>query len=204
MAEEKKSRIEADIESLEQGIFTGEEGGDERSSPRKDFIASIFVALLGVFAMILAVQLGKPESLYTAPGLLPFVTGASLILMALGLFVKTKRRYGWEEMLKSEGTQAIKNYFADIEQRRTLLLMLVIGIYVVVLGQMDMDLRFKTSFYTFRFSGFELISIPVIFFILRFFWRSTLLNCFLVATGIVVFLAVVFRDGFQILLPGSG
>ena len=44
MAEEKKSRIEADIASLEQGIFTGEEGGDERSSPRKEFIASIVVA----------------------------------------------------------------------------------------------------------------------------------------------------------------
>jgi hypothetical protein len=31
-----------------------------------------------------------------------------------------------------------------------------------------------------------------------------LFNCFLVSTGIVVFLAVIFRDGFQILLPGSG
>ncbi|MBT3989895.1 MAG: hypothetical protein HON14_03785 [Rhodospirillaceae bacterium] len=204
MAEEKKSRIEADIESLEKGIFTGEEGGEERSSPRKDFIASIVVALLGIFAMILAVDLGKPESLYTAPGLLPFVTGASLILMAIGLFVKTKRRYGLEEMLKSDGLQAIINYLGYIESRRTLMLMVVIFVYVMVLGQMDMDLRFKTSFYTFRFSGFELVSIPVIFFILRFFWRSTILNCFLVSTGIVVFLAVVFRDGFQILLPGSG
>ncbi|MBT7953698.1 MAG: hypothetical protein HN731_00780 [Rhodospirillaceae bacterium] len=204
MAEEKKSRIEADIESLEQGIFTGEEGGDERSSPRKDFIASIFVALLGVFAMILAVQLGAPESILTAPGLLPFFTGASLILMAIGLLVKTKRRYGWDPMLQSSGFGAISAYLAEPESRRTLMLMLIVFAYVMVLGQMDMDLRYKTSFYTFRFSGFEAISIPVIFFILRFFWRSTLLNCFLVATGIVVFLAVVFRDGFQILLPGSG
>lgn len=204
MADDKKSRIEADIESLEKGIFTGEEGGDERSTPHKDFIASIAIAVLGVLAMILSVQLGTVDSLYTAPGLLPFVTGASLIVMAIGLILKTKRRYGWDEMLKSEGTQAIRNYFAETENRRTLLLMLIVGVYVVILGQMDMDLRYKTSFYTFRFSGFELISIPVILIILRFFWRSTLLNCFLVSTGIVVFLAVVFRDGFQILLPGSG
>ena len=204
MAEEKKSRIEADIESLEQGIFTGEEGGEERSSPRKDFIAAIVVAVLGLFAMYLSVQLGAPESILTAPGLLPFVAGASLILMALGLLIKTKRRYGWEPMLESSGMGAISAYLAEPEARRTLMLMLVVFAYVMVLGQMDMDLRYKTSFYTFRFSGFELISIPVIFFILRFFWRSTLLNCFLVAVGIVVFLAVVFRDGFQILLPGSG
>jgi len=204
MAEEKKSRIEADIESLEKGVFTGEEGGDERSTPHKDFIASIFVGALGIFAMILAVQLEKPESIYTAPGLLPFVTGASLIVMAIGLFVKTKRRHGLEEMLKSDGVRAIVTYLSDIEQRRTLLLMIMLGIYVLILGEMDMDWRYKTSFYTFRFSGFEAVSIPVTTFILRFFWRSSLLNCFLVGTGVVVFLAVVFRDGFQILLPGSG
>ena len=204
MAEEKKSRIEADIESLEKGIFTGEEGGDERSSPHKDFIASIAVGALGIFAMILSVQLDKPESLYTAPGLLPFVTGASLVMMAIGLFVKTKRRFGLEEMLRSDGINAVYKYFSDVESRRTLMLMFVVFIYVVVLGQMDLDWRFKTSFYTFRISGFELISIPIITFILRFFWRSSLLNCFLVGTGVVVFLAVVFRDGFQILLPGSG
>ena len=204
MADQKKSRLEADIESLEKGIFTGEEGGDERSSPHKDFIASIVVAIFGAFSMYFSLQLGAPENLYTAPGLLPFVTGASLILMAWGLFVKTRRRYGMEEMLKSEGTRAISAYLAETENRRTLLLMTIVGLYVIVLGQMDFDWRFKTSFYTFRFSGFEAISIPVIFVILRFFWRSTLLNCFLVATGIVVFLAVVFRDGFLILLPGAG
>ncbi len=124
--------------------------------------------------------------------------------MAIGLLVKTKRRYGWEPMLESTGTNTILDYLTEPESRRTLMLMLVVFIYVMVLGLMDMDLRFTTSFYTFRFFGFELISIPVIFFILRFFWRSTLLNCFLVAIGIVVFLAMVFRDGFQILLPGSG
>ena len=108
------------------------------------------------------------------------------------------------KMLKSRGILIIKDYLADVEAFRTLMLMLFIGLYVLVLGQMDMDLRFKTNFYTFRFSGFELISIPVIFCILRFFWRSTIFNCFLVSAGIVTFLAVVFRDGFQILLPGSG
>jgi hypothetical protein len=204
MAEEKKSRIEADIESLEKGIFTGEEGGDERSTPHKDFIASIAIAVIGLFAMYLSVQLDSPDHILTAPGLLPFVTGLSLIVMAIGLILKTKRKYGWDEMLKSDGIGAIAAYFSDVENRRTLMLMVIVGLYVITLGQMDLDLRFKTSFYTFRFSGFEAISIPVILVILRFFWRSTLLNCFLVSTGIVVFLAVVFRDGFQILLPGSG
>jgi hypothetical protein len=204
MSEKRKSRIEADIESLERGVFTGEEGGSERTSPRKDFIASIAVAALGILAMTLAAQLDTLDSPYTAPGLLPFITGVSLVLMAIGLFEKTRRRYGLDAMLKSDGIQAITDYLAATENRRTLLLMVVIGLYVLILGQMDMDLRYKTSFYTFRFSGFEAISIPFISLILRYFWRSTLFNCFLVSTGIVVFLAVIFRDGFQILLPGSG
>lgn len=204
MAEGQKSRIEADIESLEKGVFTGEEGGDERSTPRKDFIASAAVAVLGIFAMILSVRLGNPESIFTAPGVLPFITGASLVVMGAGLFLKTKRRYGMDEMLAGDSLRTVRNYLSDPEARRTLMLMLVIFAYVMILGQTDLDWRFKTAVYTFRFSGFELISIPFIFFILRFFWRSTLLNCFLVATGIVVFLAVVFRDGFQILLPGAG
>ena len=204
MTEQKKSRIDADIESLEQGVFTGEEGGAERSTPRKDFIASIIVALFGLITMYTSVKLGSPTNLSTAPGLLPFFTGASLVLMAIGLFVKTKRRYGIEEMLKRKSLKSIKSACLNTESRRTLLLMIIVGTYVFVLGQMDLDLRFKTNFYTFRFSGFELISIPFVYFILRYFWRSNILNCFLVATGIVVSLAIIFRDGFQILLPGSG
>ena len=204
MTEEIKSRIETDIESLNQGIFTGEEGSGERSTPHKDFVASIVVGLVGLLAMFISLRLDAPDSFYTAPGLLPFVTGASLLLMAIGLFIKTKRQYGMNKMLKSKGIHIIKEYLADVEASRTLMLMIFIGLYILVLGQMDMDLRFKTTFYTFRFSGFELISIPVIFVILRFFWRSTIFNCLFVSAGIIIFLAVVFRDGFQILLPGSG
>ena len=62
MTEEKKSRTEADIESLEQGIFTGEEGGTERSTPHKDFIASIVVGLIGFLAMIIAIRLSIERS----------------------------------------------------------------------------------------------------------------------------------------------
>ena len=204
MTEEIKSRIETDIESLKQGNFTGEEGSGERSTPHKDFVASIVVCLIGLLAMFFSIRLDAPDSFYTAPGLLPFVTGASLLLMAIGLFIKTKRQYGMNKMLKSKGILIIKEYLADVEASRTLMLMIFIGLYILVLGQMDMDLRFKTTFYTFRFSGFELISIPVIFVILRFFWRSTIFNCLFVSAGIIIFLAVVFRDGFQILLPGSG
>ena len=204
MTEEIKSRIETDIESLNQGIFTGDEGSGARSTPHKDFVASIVVGLVGLLAMFISLRLDAPDSFYTAPGLLPFVTGASLLLMAIGHFIKTKRQYGMNKMLKSKGILIIKEYLADIEASRTLMLMIFIGLYILVLGQMDMDLRFKTTFYTFRFSGFELISIPVIFVILRFFWRSTIFNCLFVSAGIIIFLAVVFRDGFQILLPGSG
>lgn len=204
MATEKKSRVEADIESLESGTFTGEEGGSERSTPRKDFLASIAVAAIGILAMALSVQLDTPASVFTAPGLLPFLTGLSLVVMAIGLVKRTARTHGWEEMLKSSGVNHVAAFFANQEARRTALLMAIVGLYVLLVGIISFDLRFKTDIHTFRFSSYEAVSIPVIALILWMFWRARVIYCILVSAAIVVFLAVIFRDGFQILLPGTG
>ena len=63
MTEELKSRIETDIKSLNQGIFTGEEGSGERSTPHKDFVASIVVGLVGLLAMFISIRLDAPDQL---------------------------------------------------------------------------------------------------------------------------------------------
>ena len=68
-----------------QVIFEGEEAGAGFASPLMDFIASAFLLLIAAAFMAGSLALPVPGSLATAPGLLPFLTAASLGLMALAL-----------------------------------------------------------------------------------------------------------------------
>ena len=65
--------------------FEGEEAGTGYASPALDMIASIALILLSIVVMIGSFALPVPADLLTAPGLLPFIVAASLLLMALGL-----------------------------------------------------------------------------------------------------------------------
>jgi hypothetical protein len=202
MAENPKSRIQADVESLTDGTFTGEEGGTT-VSPGKDLAAAFVVSLIGIAAMALSLDLDAPASLYTAPGLLPFLTGLCLVIMAAGLARKSLKRAPLREILSTAGNP-IGPFLADVEGRRTLLLMGLVLAYVVLTDLISFELRMPAGFYTFRFSSYETISIPVIALILKMFWRARWLACIGVAAGMVIALAWIFRDGFEILLPGSG
>lgn len=202
MADTPKSRLQSDVESLAAGKFTGEEGGPA-VSPGKDLAAAAMVAVIGVAAMALSLGLDVPASLYTAPGLLPFLTGLSLLIMAAGLAAKALKRAPLREILKAAGNP-IGPFLADIEGRRTLILMGLVLAYVVLTDLISFEIRMPAGFYTFRFSSYEAISIPVITLILKIFWRARWLASLAVAAGMVIALAWIFRDGFEILLPGSG
>ena len=67
-----------------KATFVGEEG-DDRSTPDKDLAASIVIALIGLAAIIGSLQWKVPDTIVTAPVVLPFIAGLSLIGMALGL-----------------------------------------------------------------------------------------------------------------------
>jgi hypothetical protein len=202
MAETPKPRIQSDIDSLQAGSFTGEEGG-AAVSPGKDLAAAAMVAAIGLAAMILSLDLDAPASLYTAPGLMPFLTGLCLIIMATGLARKALKRAHLREILAAAG-DPIGPYLADAEGRRTLILVGLVFVYVVLTDLISFEIRMPTGFYTFRFSSYEAISIPIIALILKMFWRARWLACIAVAAGMVIALAWIFRDGFEILLPGSG
>ncbi len=183
-----------------KSVFVGEEDVGERSTPKGDLAAAIFLTAFSCVAMYYAWQLEVPDSIFTAPGLLPFLTGASLLVMALGLGLKALRHGAALGFF--EGTGAIvSGYFEDMENRRTLLLIGIIFAWVMIVGQVTFDLRFPTSFLVFRFSSFEAISIPMLILILRIFWRATLARCSAVSIVTIIALASVFRDGFKILLP---
>ncbi|MDA1090434.1 MAG: hypothetical protein O3A85_09005 [Proteobacteria bacterium] len=189
-----------DAEAEEKAVFTGEENTGERSTSKKDLIAAGVVAVLSIVAMYYAWLLPIPTRITTAPGMLPFLTGLTLLVMALGLGLKALRKGALEGFF--EGTGAFfGNYFKDQENRRTLLLMTLIFAWVVIVGHVSLDIRVPTPFHVFRFSGFEAVSIPMLILILRIFWQASLARCSLVSIIAIVALASAFRDGFKILLP---
>jgi hypothetical protein len=123
--------------------------------------------------------------------------------MAAGLGIGSIRAGGVKALLQGPG-KSVRDYFADIENWRALLLIGLIILYVIVTQQITFDLRFPTKFFVFNFSSYELISIITLTLILRIFWRATLARCLLVSAFWIIALASVFRYAFHILLPGLG
>jgi hypothetical protein len=181
----------------------GEEDLGPATPPRKDLIAAIVIGAFALLAMVLALAMPNPGSLPTAPGLLPFLTGLSLLAMVVGLAVGALRRGAGLRSLpqpRSEPTTPDDG----VETRRTLLLIALICVYVVLVDLVNFDWRLPTPVFEFRFSGFEMISIPFLVAVLRIFWGQGLGRCLLVATPTILALAAIFQHGFKILLPGSG
>ena len=186
-----------------KAAFTGEENTGERSTPKKDLAAAIVIMVFACVAMFYAWRLEVVDSIFTAPGLLPFLSGLSLLVMALGLGLKAVRKGAAQGFFNGNGA-VVRGFFEDIENRRTLLLIGIILAWVMIVGQITFDLRFKTPFHVFRFSSFEAISILMLILILRFFWRASWVRCSAVSAVTIIALASVFREGFKILLPEAG
>lgn len=178
--------------------FVGEEGEDTRSSPRKDLIASAVIGVVSIVAMLLALQMPTQGSLHSAPGLLPFLVGASLLAMSAGLAVKALRRGA----LRNADARPALN-LSSSEVITVPFLIGVIAIYIVALDMFTFDLDLPTPVFLFQFSSYELISIVTLFVLLKVFWREAWWRCFLVSAVWVIALASAFRYAFQILLPGS-
>jgi hypothetical protein len=190
-------------ENEEKAVFTGEENTEERSTPKKDLVAAIFLSVFSFVAMYYAWQLQVPDSIFTAPGLLPFLTGLSLLVMALGLGLRAVRQGATDGFFEGAGA-VVSDNFGDIENRRTLLLIAIIFAWVMIVGQITFDLRWPTPVHVFRFSSYEAISIPMLTLILRIFWQAPLVRCSGVSFITIIALATAFRDGFKILLPEAG
>ncbi len=185
------------------GKFAGEEEVEEWASPQKNLIAAVVIAVFSLAAVVLALDLPRPDNILTAAGLLPFLTGVSLLVMAAALGLMAIRD-GVLKDLPPIGGKVFRDLLGDEESRRVLMLVGLVFLYVVVLDLVTFDLRFPTPFYTFRFGSYEAVSIPTIALILRIFWRAPLVQCSVVSILCVLSLAAVFRDGFKILLPGAG
>ena len=198
MANNTNNELKEEEEATLNGKFTGEESSSGYSSPRNDFTSSAIVGVLGLAALWMATKLEYPDTVLTSPGVFPFFTGACLIIMATALSFSAFKRS------RNNGQNNKKNNISDKQIKKTYILAITVFFYVFLLDKIEFTWRYHTQVYTFSIGSFEIISIPVITGILWYFWRETILKCLGVSALMTFFLAIVFRDGFQILLPGSG
>ena len=202
MMEQKSLKSDKEA-AAEDGCYVCEPGDGSLSTAGKDIAAAGVIIALSLLFMILAVCMPNPDTIFTHPGLLPFSIGLTLILMAVGLTVRAIRLGGVKNILQAR-ERSVRTYFADLENRRTFLVIGIIILYVVLVDFIAFDLRLPAGNFVFHFSSFELISIIVLSAILRIFWRGTLKMCFLISACWIIVLASAFRYAFHILMPGLG
>jgi Tripartite tricarboxylate transporter TctB family len=170
---------------------------EERSGqapPVLDLIAAAFLVALSVLVMIGATRMEVPDALATAPGLLPFLTAASLCVMALAL--------GWQALRRWPGAAAHEGAPDPAELRRTLMLAATIGCYLVALQVLSFEYALVVAGQRLVVGSFELVSTIVLTALLAMFWGRPLLACLAVSAGWILALAAAFRYLFKLPLPG--
>ena len=180
----------------------GEEELVERSTPNKDLASAVVVAVVAVLTLVFSIRLDVPGSFYTAPGLLPFITGFTLLLMALTLGVRAIRAGAKMSVAGLLGIplKMIRGFLSAKNWRRPILTALVVT-YVLLVAFINFELRLPTPLFVLQISSYEVISVIMVTWVLRIFWGASLLRCFLTTLITVEALAFVFRYGFGILMP---
>lgn len=181
--------------------FQGEEDIESASTPQKDLASACVIGVLAVGAMLLAVQMPDPgRTVFTHPGLLPFVTGLMLLVMAVGLAARA---------LREGGAQHLSSLFArpaDPEERsyarRAWVLIALIITLIIAVDYVSFRIRIPIGGFEFKISSFECVAIPIVTVIMKLFWRKSWLRCFLAAAITAMLLAAAFRWGFKIPMPG--
>lgn len=177
--------------------FVGEDARAGRASPVLDLIASAFLIVFAAWVMFESLSFKVPDTLATAPGLLPFLTAASMGAMAAVLALGAWRRYRAGE----KGEEASKS--EDVgDPARTAGLIAIIIAYLLGLEYLAFEYQFRFLGMWLTLGAFELVSTIVLTVILFFFWRKALWMCFAVALVWILLLAGAFRYVFTIPLPG--
>ena len=181
-----------------------EEEIEERSTPNKDLASAFVIGLLSVLVIVFSIRLDMPGPFYTAPGLLPFFTGCTLLLMAIMLgkqAIRAGAAVNLSELL-DDLTIVAKQLWSGEQDRRRFLLMVIITFYVLLIAFINFNFRIPTPLdFDFEISSYEVISVFVVTWILRMFWKASVRRCFIVTLTTVVMLTSIFRYGFGILMP---
>lgn len=183
------------------GGFQGEEDLEGASTPQKDLMSSCVIAALAIGAMVIAWQMPNPgRSVFTHPGLLPFVTGLTLFAMAIGLGIGALRG-GGATNLRSVFARPADPGERDYARRSWVLIVLVIAL-VIAVDYVSFRIRIPIGGFEFKVSSFECVAIPIITIIMKLFWGKSWVRCLVVAAVAAMLLAAAFRWGFKIPMPG--
>ena len=184
-------------ETRENSIgFEGEEAGAGYASPTLDLVASAFLVALSIIIMAASLMLPVPGDVETAPGLLPFLVAASLLLMAIGLGATAiKRRQG-----ETGGVLHGRDRETD---RKTLQLAAAVAIYIAALQLMAFRHDIVIAGFRHTISAFEPVTILALVAIIHLAWRGPLWITVLIAIGWTLTLSLVFQHIFVIPLPGG-
>jgi len=181
----------------EVGKFDGEEAGSGYASPTLDLISSVALIILSIVVMIAAFKLPAPGGLLTAPGLVPFLTAASLFIMALmlGLTAVQRRAAG-----VVADTEEARN---PAEDRAALLLAVTVAVYIAALHFLAFQYHTQIAGFHYTISAFEPVTIIILVAIIQTAWRGPLWITTLVSVCWTLVLSVVFQKLFLIPLPGG-
>ncbi len=182
--------------------FEGEEAGAGFASPTLDLIAAGFLVLLTIIVMVASWSLPVPGDLLTAPGLLPFFTALSLLMMALVLAVTALKRKKTGHALTTDSSHA-DSASEDIPVTRTLMLAALVGIYILSLQFLAFQRDFLIGESYFSISAFEPVTIVALAAIIHIHWHGKLWITTLVSLCWTLALSVIFQKAFTLPLPGS-
>jgi hypothetical protein len=172
-----------------------EDANAELATSIMDLTAAVVIAAIAIFVAAESLRLPVPGGVvFTAPGLLPFLTAASLVVMAVLL--------GYSAIIRRRAMpRALDRFEIPADAMRSLTLGGIVVLYVLALQVVPFETSFNVSSLHFYIGAFEPVSIVFITGLLRLYWRATLWACLAVTVAWIAFLSIVFRVLFQTPLP---
>lgn len=164
------------------------------ATPIMDLIAAVAIGAVALWFTVASLMLPMPGGMVTAPGLLPFLTAGSLLVMSGMLAAMALRRW------RSAPQEAVRlDLPADF--RRSMLLGGIIVVYVAALQYLPVQMATRLGSVRLVIGNFEVASLVVLTAILFIFWKAPLWKCLAVVFCWIAFLSAVFRIVFNVQLP---
>lgn len=181
---------------MSDGTFRGEDENAGAAHPALDLVAGLFLLAIGIWFAAMSVALPVPGGVFSAPGLLPFLTAASLGVMAIILAFS-----GVRGLRLSPRLDLVRTLF-DLESQRRTLLVLTVIVYVAALDALSFEHYVTFGGLSVPVGSFEPVTIVALTAMLRLFWTPRLAHCVLVSVIWTIVLGFTFRGVFKIPMPG--
>jgi hypothetical protein len=164
------------------------------ATPTMDLLAAGLLIATALWFIVESLRLPVPGDVITAPGLLPFLTAASLLIMALML--------GAGALARRRAAGGIGGGFVlPPDMWRTFGLGAILTVYIAALQFLPTSTAFEVFGLRIVIGAFEVSSLLALTAILRIFWQQPLMTCLGVMLAWVAFLSIVFRTVFHVQLP---